>query len=332
MIESLPSAVAGGLARAGLAGARIEPLTPDASDRRYYRAIPPAGEAVVLALHASPFEPGSLPFVQVAGLLAAVPLPVPRVRHEFPELGVLILDDLGDVTLQAHTASRPDGRHLALYEEAVDLLIRLQVRGAELADERLPPYRAAFDVEKLMWEMDFFLRHFLEGYCGAVYPAAEREALRRELLAIVEPLAAAPRVLCHRDYHSRNLMLHDGRLFVIDFQDARMGPDTYDLVSLLRDSYVELPSSMTDALIERFRRGRPSAEPADAFASRFRLMAVQRNLKALGTFGYQAVARANPVYAQYVPRTLDDVRATFEADDRFGRLRDMLGSRIAELR
>ena len=89
----------------------------------------------------------------------------------------------------------------------------------------------AFDVEKLTWEMDFFLKHFLESYRGAEITPAERTALRQELGLIVEELAAEPRVLCHRDYHSRNLMLKEGRLYIIDFQDARLGPDTYDLVA-----------------------------------------------------------------------------------------------------
>ena len=97
-------------------------------------------------------------------------------------------------------------------------------------------------------------------------------------------------MLCHRDYHSRNLMLHQGRLYMIDFQDARLGPDTYDLVSLLRDSYVDLTEVALNELIAYYlaltgarRRGR--------VPRRFDLMALQRNLKALGTFGYQTLAR-----------------------------------------
>ena len=113
-------------------------------------------------------------------------------------------------------------------------------------------------------------------------------------------------MLCHRDYHSRNLMVHDGSLYIIDFQDARMGPDTYDLVSLLRDSYVDLTDRELDELIAYFlalKRRRRRAD-ADEFRRRFDLMALQRNLKALGTFGYQTTTRRNPVYIQYIPRTL----------------------------
>jgi aminoglycoside/choline kinase family phosphotransferase len=154
---------------------------------------------------------------------------------------------------------------------------------------------------------------------------------------IVQELAAEPRVLCHRDYHSRNLMLHDGSLYIIDFQDARMGPDTYDLVSLLRDSYVDLAAAQVDELVAYFLalRAGPAGVSPDAAAEyrrRFDVMALQRNLKALGTFGYQTVTRGNPVYIQYMPRTLNYVRANLARHLRFGRLHELLAGFIPELR
>ena len=147
---------------------------------------------------------------------------------------------------------------------------------------------------------------------------------------MTDELAGEPRVLCHRDYHSRNLMLHDRRLYIIDFQDARMGPDTYDLASLLRDSYVDLPEERVDELIRGFLNlgGTRHATP-DAFFEyrrRFDLMSVQRNLKALGTFGHQTTARSNPVYIQYIPRTLNYLRTNLERYPRFARLRELLES------
>ena len=145
-------------------------------------------------------------------------------------------------------------------------------------------------------------------------------------------LADEPRVLCHRDYHSRNLMWRDERLCIIDFQDARLGPDTYDLASLLRDSYVDLPGQVVDELIAYFLalQGR-SAEGAE-FRRRFDLMALQRNLKALGTFGYQTTTRSNPVYIQYIPRTLNYVRANLDRYPRFAGLRTILARHVEELK
>ena len=125
-------------------------------------------------------------------------------------------------------------------------------------------------------------------------------------------------------------MVHDGQLYVIDFQDARMGPDTYDLASLLRDSYVDITDGELDGFLAYFLAARGAAD-AVAFRRRFDLMAVQRNLKALGTFGHQAAARGNPIYIQYMPRTLKYVRANFDAHSRFGRLRELLSAHIDEL-
>ncbi len=143
-------------------------------------------------------------------------------------------------------------------------------------------------------------------------------------------------MLCHRDYHSRNLMWHDGALYIIDFQDARMGPDTYDLASLLRDSYVDLDDAAVDDLIAGFfalTRGGPATAAEEVeFRRRFELMALQRNLKALGTFGYQTTTRANPVYMQYIPRTLAYVRRALMGNPRFGRLAELLGGLVDELR
>jgi aminoglycoside/choline kinase family phosphotransferase len=310
---------------------KVVPLTGDASDRRYFRILLADGESVVLALHAGPIDFASLPFANVAELLHQIPLPVPRILGHSDTDGLIALEDLGDVTLQAHLGAAPTTEHAALCREAVALIEQLQRRGAELASERYIPYGIAFDVEKLTWELDFFVRHFVQGYRSRTLSAAERALLSDEWRSIAEELAAETRVLCHRDYHSRNLMLHRGRLYIIDFQDARMGPDTYDLVSLLRDSYVDLSDRELDELIAYFLALKGSGDAA-AFRRRFDMMALQRNLKALGTFGYQTIARANPVYIQYIPRTLRYVKTNLERYSRFARLREVLAAHIEEVR
>jgi N-acetylmuramate 1-kinase len=320
----------------GLAGEnpRVVPLTGDASDRKYFRVIPTDGPSIVLALHAGPIDFATLPFARVADLLQSITLPVPTILGHSDELGILALQDLGDMTLQAHLGAALATEHAALYRQAVALIELLQRRGADLASDRYPPYGIAFDVEKLTWELEFFATYFVQGYRGVALGSAERAALTEEWRAIVEELAGEPRVLCHRDYHSRNLMVRDDSLYVIDFQDARMGPDTYDLVSLLRDSYVDITDRQVDDLIAYFlalKRTDDSRAAADQFRRRFDLMALQRNLKALGTFGYQTVTRRNTVYIQYMPRTLHYARANFERYPRFARLRELLAAHIEEL-
>ncbi len=329
---AIPEPVSGYLARHTTVAPRVVPLTGDASDRKYYRILPREGDSFVLAVNAAPFEYASLPFVNVHGLFAAMPVPVPRILGHADDLGVLALEDLGDVTLQAHLGTGAAAAHAALYRQAVGFIEIIQRRGRELASPVYIPYGVAFDVEKLTWELDFFTKHFLEAYRGAGLTAASRDALRAEFATIIQELAAEPRVLCHRDYHSRNLMFHDGELCIIDFQDARLGPDTYDLVSLLRDSYLDLPEQVVEELIAYYLALGGRTSDAAAFRRRFDLMALQRNLKALGTFGYQTIARGNPVYIQYIPRTLKYARENLMKYPRFDRLRDLLALYLEEFR
>ena len=326
--------IQGYLDRSGLAGSspRIVPLTPDASDRRYFRILVPGGSSIVLSLYSAPFDVTKLPFVNVATLLAKMPVPIPEVIGHADDLGVLALQDLGDVTLQAHLGAASPAEHAALYRQAVALIATLQKRGEQLTSPEYLPYGISFDVDKLTWELDFFTKHFLEAYRGVMLSDDERSVLRAEFAIIVRELAAEPPVLCHRDYHSRNLMLRDSQLYIIDFQDARMGPDTYDLVSLLRDSYVDLPEQTVSELIAYFHALKGESGENPDFRRRFDVMALQRNLKALGTFGYQTTARRNPVYIQYIPRTLRYVRDNLDNQPRFERLRDLLATYVEEFR
>jgi N-acetylmuramate 1-kinase len=322
------------LERSGLASKspRVVPLTGDASDRRYYRILFADAPSIVLSLYLTSFEFEALSFVNVARLLKQMPTPIPTLLGHAEDLGVLALEDLGDVTLQAHLGAATAAEHAARYRQAVALIATMQKRGAELADPKYLPYGIAFDVDKLTWELDFFTKHFIEAYRGVVIASDAHEELRREFRGLVEELAAEPRVLCHRDYHSRNLMLHQDQLYIIDFQDARMGPDTYDLVSLLRDSYVDLPEQTVDELIAYFLALKGQTGSEAAFRRRFGLMALQRNLKALGTFGYQTTGRRNPVYIQYIPRTLRHVRNNLAQLPQFARLRHLLGTYVEEFR
>src|SRR6476646_2639725 len=135
----------GYLTRSGLASRspRVLPLTGDASDRRYFRVLLPDSGSIVLSLHSAPFQFEKLPFVNVARLLAEMPVPIPTVLGHADDLGILALADLGDVTLQAHLGAASSGEHAALYRQAVALIATLQRRGAELQSDA-GPYRIAF--------------------------------------------------------------------------------------------------------------------------------------------------------------------------------------------
>src|SRR5437899_12738433 len=140
---------------------RVLPLTGDASDRRYFRVLLDDGPSIVLALHSGPIDFETLPFANVADLLQQMRLPVPSILGHSNAQGILALQDLGDVTLQAHLGAASATEHAALYREAVSLAEILQRQGRDFDSARFVPYRVAFDVEKLTWELEFFVKHFL---------------------------------------------------------------------------------------------------------------------------------------------------------------------------
>jgi aminoglycoside/choline kinase family phosphotransferase len=287
-------------------GVEVTPLSGDASTRRYFRMR--EGEKThVLALYPEPFLPEELSFVSVHGLLDAWRVPVPSIVERDGSRGILVLEDLGDLTLQEVLKDASASRWEVLYREALDHLALLQREGAR-GPQRAPCFQIAFDIEKLSWELHYFLKHFVEGLRGADLTVEDRATVSEGFHALAAEIASWPRVLCHRDFHSRNLMLHRERLFWIDFQDARMGPATYDLASVLRDAYVDVPEDLVAALAEEFRQKAAPDESREVFLRRFELMSVQRNLKALGTFGYMATVRNNRVYLPYIPRTLAHAR------------------------
>ena len=318
--------------------AKATALTGDASDRQYFRLLIENQPSQVLALYKGPIQFDSLPFVNVAKLFSKVPIRVPRILDHSDRFGILALEDLGDITLQAYLKKSPQATHNQIYKQAVSVINILQQRGKELTSNNYIPFNIAFDERTLAAELDFFTKHFIESYQGSSLTTVTKNALAKEYQDLVVELACEPRVLCHRDYHSRNLMLHQDQLYVIDFQDARLGPETYDLVSLLRDSYWDVSENQVNKLVSYFlslqQTSNEKVVPQNIlveFRRKFDLMALQRNLKALGTFGFQKTVRGNSSYVQHIPRTLGYIRSNLTRYPRFLRLRDLLSDHCKEL-
>ena len=326
-----------GLTREYLAGwpgrgdgdVEIAPLSGDASSRRYFRVV--TGEAsFVLALYPEAFVPEELTFLGMRELLGAYGLAVPAVVDVDGPRGVVLQEDLGDRTLQEILKDTSASGREELYREAVDDVVTLQHKAAE-GPQGADCFRIAFDIEKLTWELHYFLKHYLEGHLRRELTVQDRATLSEAFHLLCQEIVSWPRALCHRDYHSRNLMLHQGRLFWIDFQDARMGPATYDLASLLHDAYVDVPEELREELAERFRQRAVPGESRELFRRRFELMSVQRLLKALGTFGYMATVRDNPVYLPYMPRTLAHARRMLSRHPELEGLWRTLAGHVEEL-
>jgi len=283
---------------------KIEPLAGDASTRTYFRALYRDGKTEIMMLqpHAGLREEAS--FLDVQRFLEKLDLPVPRVFHHDPEHSIVILEDLGDDLLESLVQREGDERVRELYDQAVDLLVRMRLATADM-DRGCCAFDLAFDEEKLMQEMDFFITHFVSGLCKSEPTRAALKTLEKFFSRISTQLAAEPRVFTHRDYHSKNLMFHRGHLVMIDFQDARMGPAQYDLASLLRDSYITLPEDLVDRLVHRYTEALPEAlkQTSNRFRYIFDVTSLHRNIKALGTFGYQAGVLHATRYLSSIPRT-----------------------------
>ena len=246
--------------------------------------------------------------------LKKMDIPVPDILRFDAERGLLFLMDCGDTHLADKIQAEPQNI-VYWYQKAIEIIVTFHTRATENLTPDCPAKNLFFDKEKLMWEMDFMLEHYVQGILKNTLSFDEKNKTREALGTLCKALSDQDRVFTHRDYHSRNIMIHNGKLRVIDFQDARMGPCQYDLVSLLKDSYIVIEESVRKELLEYYiecmqRDGREIKR--DPFYKIFDWMSVQRNLKAIGTFAYQSKILGNDRYLQYVEPTLEYIRKTLE--------------------
>ena len=291
-------------------------LKGDASDRNYYRAN--------FNLKSSPESKNSIVIMQLAKLeknpdfncmqkfLKKMNIPVPEIFHFDQELGLLFLMDCGDIHLADKLGQQPE-KAISWYKKAIDIIVAFHTNVTENMAPDCPAHTLFFDEEKLMWEMDFMLQYYVDGLLMNVLEPDRKKITRLALLRLCRELSKQDRFFTHRDYHSRNIMIQNDKLTVIDFQDARMGPCQYDLVSLLKDSYIILEESIREELLEFYlnrmeQNGKKILR--DPFYKIFDWMSVQRNLKAIGTFAYQYKILGNDRYLQYIDPTLNYVRQT----------------------
>jgi len=330
----------------------IEPLPGDASSRSYCRVSwpvsftkPAATKSAILMVMASQAPPeegftGSsappateLPFIDIQRLLSAQGIGVPEILHDDAPHGWLLLEDLGDVTLLDASRTVDVETLNRYYEQAIDILVSMQLGCTEPAVSIA--HRRAFDPPLFVWEFDHFIEYGIEARNGVPLPQKVKEEIRAHFSDIALRLASLPQVFTHRDYHSRNLMVQgDGRIRVIDFQDALMGPCQYDLASLLRDAYIDLPEPMIDRLIAHYlaRYEQQSGRPVDAamFRELFDLVSLQRNLKAAGRFVYIDRVKKNPKFLASVPAALAKAQRNLAKYPRLDRLYRLLAEQVKE--
>ncbi len=261
------------------------------------------GHSTLIVMDAPPAQEDCRPFVHVAGLLRSAGLHAPEVLAGDPEQGFLLLTDLGTRTYLAalDAASAP-----ALYRDATDALIRWQ---QATRDAALPPYDEAL----LARELALFPEWYVGRHLGVTLTPAQQTTLAEAFRRVLDNNLAQPRVFVHRDFHSRNLMLSEPNPGILDFQDAVIGPITYDLVSLLRDAYIEWDEPrQIDWAVRYWERARSAGLPVDAdfgvFWRDFEWMGVQRQLKVLGIFARLNHRDGKAAYVDDMPRVLRYLR------------------------
>ncbi|HEY8608798.1 MAG TPA: phosphotransferase [Noviherbaspirillum sp.] len=259
--------------------ASVRPASSDASFRRYFRVDGEDGTTYIV-MDAPPPQEDVRPFIHVADLFGQTGASVPKVLARDVERGFLLLSDLGTTTyLQQLT---PDTAH-KLYLDAIDALVLIQ---AQSRPDVLPEYDRALLHRELMLFPDWYVGKHL----GVTLSDKQTAALNQVFDTLLANNLAQPQVFVHRDYHSRNLMvLGQGNPGILDFQDAVYGPITYDLVSLLRDAYIQWDEEMVlDWAIRYWERARRAGLPVnpdvDSFYRDFEFMGLQRHLKVLGIF------------------------------------------------
>jgi aminoglycoside/choline kinase family phosphotransferase len=291
---------------------RLITMPGGASLRRYHRVEAGAQSIVVMETgdpqHSDEIVKGAwaeLPFVDVQRYLARGGVAVPQIYEYDRKNGLLYIEDLGDVTFESRVADGESELRRRYYRLAIDQLVAMQKFAVANPDPSCVAFTRAFDYDLLKWELDHFREYGLEAQ-GHQPSAGERELLERHFRAIAERLASEPRIFVHRDYQSRNLMVQDSatgpKLRVIDFQDALLGTRAYDLVGLLRDSYVVLDPPLLDELVGYYVQ-RAELENV-SFCSLFNLQVVQRKLKDAGRFVFIERVKKIPGFMRHIPSSL----------------------------
>jgi len=334
----------------------IERLTGDASTRAYFRARTDS-TSVVAAVYSSPFNeteravdrlaraeadnPTSrltysndpCAHVETTILLHDAGLPVPTVLAVYGAESTMFIEDVGDIRLQDWLVDRDEKGVYEAYRHALELVVRLQTATEHCVALDSICSHLAFDEAKLRWELGFFFANYFNKYLRLKLAPSVAVAVQQDFKSLCLDLSERRRVLTHRDYHARNLMMRGDEMFVIDYQDARMGPSSYDVASLVSDPYTSLSREMTQDLIERFIEMKMSSKhplpEVNDFRIELQLMTIQRMLKAIGTYASQAAA-GNSVYISYIEpartRALEAMRALGRFDATRALLEESSGS------
>lgn len=311
---------------------QLTPLMGDASFRRYFR-WQGADETTAMLMDAPPPQEDVRPFLQVREKMASLSVAVPACYAQSVEQGFLLLEDFGDTTLATAVATSDEARIDELYRQALTQLVAWQTHPHQAVVAQSLP---AYDAPLLVREMQLLPDWLLKVHCDAPMSSFEQSEWQQWLRLLSGSALAQPQVLVHRDYHSRNLMLtNDGRLGVIDFQDAVRGALTYDAVSLLRDAYLCYDETQVTEWLRFYflalvAAGKFSKDEWSGFVRAVDWMGVQRHLKVLGIFARLYHRDGKAGYVKDMPLVLHYVLSVASRYPELSRLADWLEQRVGD--
>ena len=290
----------------------VTPLAGDASTRRYYRIVADNKSWVLMEWEA--FENISdFPFLSVQKYFHEKGIRVPKILNYDKTKGLFLLEDLGDLTLERRFWEFQNQKSvIPFYKKALDQLILIHSQSFSDKEPRIcTAYQNEFSVEKLLWELNYAKKYLIKGLLEIELTSDQEVQLESEFMELCENLYKSPQVICHRDFHSRNVMLSYDDLVIIDFQDARLGPPAYDLVSLFYDSYVDLNNESINELMEYYKQNFPYythlSLNEETWNQLFLLQTIQRCFKACGSFASFKMTRDDNRYLNYIAPTLTRV-------------------------
>ncbi len=297
--------------------AQLTAASSDASFRRYFRWQ--GGERSLIVMDAPPPQEDCRPFVKVAQMLDQAGVHVPQILASDLERGFLLLTDLGRQTyLDVIDQSNAE----QLFEDAVEALLKFQLHPVA---QPMP----AYDEALLRRELQLFPEWYVQRHLGHTLTEAQQAAWERICRQLIDSALAQPRVLVHRDYMPRNLMISEPNPGVLDFQDAVLGPVSYDITSLFKDAFLSWPEAQVRAWLEGYWHKARAAgvslpESLDEFLRASDLMGLQRHLKVIGIFARICHRDGKPRYLADVPRFFAYIEAVLARRPELAELQQLL--------
>jgi aminoglycoside/choline kinase family phosphotransferase len=309
----------------------FSPIAGDGSKRIFWRISDPKSNVSYIAMENAPTDDFSkrenAAYLHIGRHLRNKGLPLPEIHRADLDTGRFIMEDLGDVSLQA--ACDRTKERISLYSQAVDVLLEQQTEGSQGFNTAWTCQTAVYDQQVMRrYEADYFKEAFLGIYLGfkKEWPGLEQSFDR----LIEEASKAENRFFLHRDFQSRNLMVTHKKIGILDWQGGRLGPLAYDLASLLIDPYTMLPAPVKEAIYNRYSQGLRRKRPGQtaSFEKSYPYLAIQRNLQILGAFSFLSRVRGKAYFEGYIPGALESLGLLLEGirDPKLSGLKDLVNS------